>query len=45
MAETGAHSPLDQFKINEIVPLGGRQSFTNSSLMMVIALILISGFL
>lgn len=57
MAETGAngtgasealHSPLEQFEIHTLVPLrfGGLDlSFTNSSLMMVIALALASGFL
>ena len=50
MAENGheQHSPLEQFEIHEIVPihLGGLDiSFTNSSLMMVISVILISVFL
>ena len=48
MAEAGAHSPLEQFKIEPIVPLHlGRfdLSFTNSSLVMVLALVLITGFL
>ena len=49
MAENGGHSPLAQF---EIKPLAGGDahdlafySFTNSSLMMVIGLILVSGFM
>ena len=43
-----AHSPLEQFEIRRIIPLdlGGLDlSFTNSSLVMVITLILASGFL
>jgi len=43
----GGHSPLVQFEIKEIVPLklGGIDiSFTNSSLMMVIAVALTAGF-
>ena len=49
MAENGGHSPLAQF---EIKPLAGGDahdlafySFTNSSLLMVIGLILVSGFM
>ncbi|MFQ5467667.1 MAG: F0F1 ATP synthase subunit A [Kiloniellaceae bacterium] len=41
------HSPLVQFEIKEIVPIdigGVDLSFTNSSLMMVIAVLLASGF-
>jgi F-type H+-transporting ATPase subunit a len=48
MAEAGAHSPLEQFKIEPILPIhiGGHDvSFTNSSLVMVVALLLASGFL
>ncbi len=48
MAETGGHSPLVQFEIETFVPLNFGDlniSFTNSSLMMVITLVLISGFL
>ncbi len=49
MAAAGeAHSPIEQFEINQIFPLklfGIDASFTNSSLYMVVALALISGFL
>ncbi|MGF1629869.1 MAG: F0F1 ATP synthase subunit A [Kiloniellaceae bacterium] len=50
MAESGAHSPLEQFEIKSIFPLGdqgdiGALTFTNSSLTMVAALVLISAFL
>jgi len=52
MAETGehggGHSPLAQFEIHEIIPIkigGFDVSFTNSSLMMVIAAALATGFL
>ena len=44
----GGHSPLEQFEIKRIVPLdiGGLDlSFTNSSLFMVLAVALASGFL
>ena len=44
----GGHSPLEQFEIKRIVPLdvGGLDlSFTNSSLFMVIAVLLASAFL
>ena len=47
MAEAG-HSPLEQFEIKRIVPIdiGGLDlSFTNSSLFMVIAVLLASAFL
>ena len=45
---TGHHSPMEQFEIRKIVDLdlfGHDISFTNSSLMMVVALALISGFM
>jgi F-type H+-transporting ATPase subunit a len=50
MAEGGAHSPLEQFEIKSIFAAGepgeiGLLTFTNSSLMMVLALGLISAFL
>jgi F-type H+-transporting ATPase subunit a len=48
MAEAGGHSPLEQFKIEPILPIhvGGHDlSFTNSSLVMVLALLLASSFL
>jgi len=50
MAEAGAHSPLEQFEIKSIFPAGGHGeigtlTFTNSSLTMVAALVLISAFL
>ena len=48
MAESGGHSPLTQFEIHRIVPIkiGDLDlSFTNSSLVMVIALGLIAFFL
>ena len=50
MAAEGAghHSPMEQFEIRKIVDLdlfGHDISFTNSSLMMVVALALISGFM
>ncbi|MGE4217952.1 MAG: F0F1 ATP synthase subunit A [Alphaproteobacteria bacterium] len=52
MAQThgeGGHSPLQQFEIKSLIDLpsvGGMDvSFTNSSLMMVIALVLITGFM
>jgi len=50
MAESGMHSPLEQFEIKPIFGGGehgdvGVLTFTNSSLMMVIALGLISAFL
>jgi F-type H+-transporting ATPase subunit a len=48
MAEAGAHSPLAQFKIEPILPIHiGRYdlSFTNSSAVMVAALVIASGFL
>ena len=44
----GAHSPLEQFEITRIVPLdigGADLSFTNSSLMMVAAVLIASAFL
>ena len=44
----GGHSPLEQFEIKQIVPLnvGGLDlSFTNSSLFMVLAVLLASAFL
>lgn len=47
MAE-GGHSPLEQFEIKPIIPIevGGTDlSFTNSSLFMVLAMVLISVFL
>jgi F-type H+-transporting ATPase subunit a len=51
MAETGGHggghSPLTQFEIKEIIPikLGGLDiSFTNSSLLMIVAVTLAAGF-
>ena len=51
MAETGGHggghSPLEQFEIHRIVPikLGDLDlSFTNSSLLMLIAVLLVTGF-
>jgi F-type H+-transporting ATPase subunit a len=48
MAEAGGHSPLQQFQIEPIVPIHiGKLdiSFTNSSLVMVVALVAISTFL
>jgi F-type H+-transporting ATPase subunit a len=51
MAEGGGgHSPLEQFEIKSIFPAGGHGEiglvdFTNSSLTMVAALVLISAFL
>lgn len=49
MAAAGeAHSPIEQFEINQIFPLklfGLDASFTNSSLYMVVAFALITGFL
>ncbi len=48
MASGGGHSPIEQFVIKEYVPLeafGFNASFTNSSLYMVIAVSLITGFL
>ena len=48
MATNNGHSPLDQFKINEIVKIevGGVDiSFTNSALMMVIVLTLVTVFM
>src|SRR3546814_101653 len=50
MAQAGgaAHSPLEQFEIDTIIPLsvgGVDLSFTNSSLFMLIALVLASAFL
>ena len=49
MAESGAHSPLEQFEIKNILSGAhgeiGTFTFTNSSLMMVAALVLISAFL
>jgi F-type H+-transporting ATPase subunit a len=50
MAEGGAHSPLEQFEIKSLFPAGGHGEigvvdFTNSSLAMVTALVLISAFL
>jgi F-type H+-transporting ATPase subunit a len=44
----GHHGPMEQFEIKKIVDLdlfGHDISFTNSSLMMVVALVLISGFM
>jgi F-type H+-transporting ATPase subunit a len=44
----GHHGPMEQFEIRKIVDLdlfGHDISFTNSSLMMVVALVLISGFM
>ncbi len=46
--EAGHHSPMQQFEIEKIYPLdlfGYDVSFTNSSLMMIAALALITGFL
>ena len=48
MAQAGGQSPLEQFRIEPIVPIHLGKidvSFTNSSLVMVIALLLITGFL
>jgi F-type H+-transporting ATPase subunit a len=49
MAEAGSgHSPLEQFKIKEIIPLnlgGVDVSFTNSALAMTVAVVLVSCFL
>lgn len=50
MAEGGGHSPLEQFEIKSIFPAGGHGevgtlAFTNSSLTMVAALVLVSAFL
>ncbi|MGD1878003.1 MAG: F0F1 ATP synthase subunit A [Kiloniellaceae bacterium] len=50
MAEGGGHSPLEQFEIKSIFPAGGHGevgtlAFTNSSLAMVAALVLVSAFL
>ncbi|NIA71582.1 F0F1 ATP synthase subunit A [Pelagibius litoralis] len=50
MAEGGAHSPLEQFEIKGLFPARdhgdiGMLDFTNSSLMMVTTLVLISAFL
>ncbi|MFI5022303.1 MAG: F0F1 ATP synthase subunit A [Alphaproteobacteria bacterium] len=48
MAQAGGHSPLEQFRIEPIVPIHLGKfdvSFTNSSLVMVIALLLITAFL
>jgi F-type H+-transporting ATPase subunit a len=48
MAEAGGHSPLSQFEIHPIVPIhiGGYDvSFTNSSVVMVAALVLTIAFL
>jgi F-type H+-transporting ATPase subunit a len=48
MAETGAHSPLEQFEIHTLAPLRvgeANLSFTNSSLLMVIAVALATIFL
>jgi len=45
---TEAHSPLEQFKIEELIPLkigGVNAAFTNSSLWMVIAILAITLFL
>ncbi len=47
-AEGAHHSPMTQFQIERIVPMeifGYDVSFTNASLMMVIAVVLIAGFL
>src|SRR3546814_7355935 len=47
-AEGAAHSPLEQFEIDTIIPLsvgGVDLSFTNSSLFMVIAMALAGAFL
>jgi F-type H+-transporting ATPase subunit a len=44
----GHHSPMEQFEIRKLVDLnflGHDISFTNSSLMMIVALVLISGFM
>src|SRR3546814_5768044 len=51
MAEAGMHSPLEQFEIRRLFPVGGDHAeigaltFTNSSLTMVAALVLVSAFL
>lgn len=48
MAESGGHSPLEQFEIHRLIEIqvGGLDlSFTNSSLFMVAGIALISGFL
>ncbi len=48
MAESGGHSPLEQFVIKDIVPLRFGDldlSFTNASLFMVLTLIIVSVFL
>ncbi|MEQ8355061.1 MAG: F0F1 ATP synthase subunit A [Kiloniellaceae bacterium] len=51
MEESGAHSPIEQFEIKSIFPARGPGEsigvldFTNSSLMMVATLVLISAFL
>lgn len=48
MAASEPHGPLEQFEIHRIVPmkLGGLDlSFTNSSMFMVVALALVTGFL
>ena len=46
MAESGGHSPLEQFEIKTLVPLHAGDvslSFTNSSAFMVLAVLLVSG--
>ena len=50
MAESGMHSPLEQFEIKSLFPTGGHGEvglvdFTNSSMTMVAALVLVSAFL
>ena len=48
MAESGGHSPLEQFEIKRLLglDLGGLDlSFTNSSLFMVVTTLLVTGFL
>ena len=50
MAEGGMHSPLEQFEIKSLLGAGvegeiGPLTFTNSSLMMIATLVLISAFL
>ncbi|MFN0044707.1 MAG: F0F1 ATP synthase subunit A, partial [Alphaproteobacteria bacterium] len=48
MAESHGHSPLDQFKISKILPmdLGGYDvSLTNSSVVMIAAVVLVTLFL
>ena len=47
-AESGAHGPMHQFEINRLHELqlfGHDASFTNSSLFMVLAVVIITGFM